>query len=203
MTTPATKSKPLSDSPSAAPLSSKSSPSSKSNKTVLELIILLVIILIIGIVVLLSPLSPFASSSPSKFSFLLPSKESSAPSPSPLPTPRPIPHGEIGFSVGQSDKTVPQFGKGSLNPYDPELNSTQTISVAVKFESPISSVTATVTTDNQTSDPIPLSLVSGTYQDGTWQGSWVVTDSYLFTYSLVLEANSQDHRQNSTEITLR
>jgi hypothetical protein len=122
--------------------------------------------------------------------------------PTPTPTPRPIPHGPIDFTVGQTDKTVPQFGKGTINPYDPENGTTQTVTIAIKHTQPITMVTAKLKTDHMVSAPIPFTLMSGTNTNGQWQGSWKMTDTYLYTYQLILEATSET-KTGTVEITLR
>ena len=120
----------------------------------------------------------------------------------PRPSPRPIPHGKIDFTVGQSDKTVPQFSKGSIDPYDPAKGATQTVTIAIKHTQPVTKVTATLKTDNVVSNPVLFTLISGTATDGQWQGSWQVTDTYLYTYKLILEATG-GAKTASDEITLR
>lgn len=129
-------------------------------------------------------------------------KPSPTPSPSPLPSPKPIPHGKIGFTVSQSDKTKPQLNQGSLNPYDPTQGSLQTVTISAKDEQPITQVTAVLKTDNTVSQPVSFKLIDGSATDGTWQGSWTVADTYLYTYNLVLTAVSS-RGQTSVEITLR
>lgn len=111
-------------------------------------------------------------------------------SPIPTPTPRRIPHGKIGFTIGQADKTVPQFGKGSIDPYDPSKGGKQTISVEIKHSSPIKKVTAQIKTDSSVSEAYEFELISGTKMDGVWQGTWTVEDTYLYSYGLVLKAES-------------
>ena len=118
------------------------------------------------------------------------------------PTPRPIPHGKIGFTVSQSDKTKPQFGKGFIDPYDPAKDQLQIVTIGVKDEQPVTQVTAIIKTDKQISTPLPLKLIGGSDIDGIWQGSWLLDDTYLYTYNLVLTADST-RGQSSVEITLR
>lgn len=118
------------------------------------------------------------------------------------PTPRPIPHGKTPFSVGQADKTVPQFGKGSIDPYDPVRGGTLTVTVKVKHNAPVSGVSAIMKTDRTVSISHPLKLISGTNIDGEWQGAWRVGDSYLYRYALVLKAVSSN-KSALVEITLR
>lgn len=122
--------------------------------------------------------------------------------PTPTPTPRPIPHGAKGFTVSQTDRTVPQMSRGSIDPYDPERGATQTVTVAVKHKQPVTEVTAVLKTDHAVSSPFPFTLTSGTSTNGEWQGSWQVTDTYLYKYALVLEATSGT-KTAKVEITLR
>lgn len=122
--------------------------------------------------------------------------------PTPTPTPRPIPHGKIGFTVGQSDHTVPQFSQGFIDPYDPEKEASQTVTIAVKYTKPVTNVSAVLKTDHAISNAVLFTLISGTNTNGTWQGSWLMTDTYLYTYNLVLQAESASGSA-SVEITLR
>jgi hypothetical protein len=110
--------------------------------------------------------------------------------PIPTPTPRPIPHGPADFTISQSDATVPQMRSGHIDPYDPARGTTQKVTITVKHPEPVTSVTAVLKTDHKVSAPIPFTLISGTATDGTWVGSWTVTDSYLFIYKLELRATS-------------
>lgn len=112
------------------------------------------------------------------------------PTPTPTPTPRPIPHGKMAFSSSQSDKTVPQLSEGFIDPYDPAQGTIQKVTIVVKHPQPVTKVTAILKTDHKISTPIPFTLTSGTNTDGQWQGSWQITDTYLYTYALVLEATS-------------
>lgn len=133
------------------------------------------------------------------------SKEDTSPVPvalTPTVSPRPIPHGKIGFTVGQSDKTVPHFGRGFIDPYDPEKGATQTVTIAASFSAPIDKVTAILKTDNGISQSVLFKLIDGSTTNGTWEGSWQVTDTYLYIYALVLNADSADHSA-SVEVTLR
>jgi hypothetical protein len=122
--------------------------------------------------------------------------------PSPTPTPRPIPHGPMDFTSSQSDTTVPQLREGHIDPYDPARGSTQTVTITVKHSAPVTQVTAVLKTDHTKTPSIPFTLISGTATDGTWKGSWQVTDSYLYTYILELRATSGT-KTGTVGITLR
>lgn len=126
------------------------------------------------------------------FSSVESGKRPDLPTPVPTRVPRKIPHGKLDFTVSQSDKTVPQLSRGSIDPYDPENGTTQTVTIAVKHSQPVDKVTATLKTDNATSQPYLFKLVKGTNTDGEWQGSWKVADTYLYTYVLTLNATSSE-----------
>jgi hypothetical protein len=114
----------------------------------------------------------------------------SAIAPTPTPTPAPISHGPINFSVSQGNKTIPQFRNGTIDPYDPQQGATQTVTIAIKHTQPVTKVTAVLKTDHAVSAPFPFTLIQGTATDGTWKGSWQVTDTYLYTYRIKLDAIS-------------
>lgn len=160
----------------------------------------LIILLSILFVVLLALGITFLPSGYESISDII--KQSRDTVPTSTSSPRPIPTGPKGFTVSQSDKNVPQFGKGTINPYDPAKNANQTVTIGVKFGKPVTSVSAILKTDKKTSKPITFTLVSGTNTDGTWQGSWKMNDTYFYTYSLSLEAVSEENIGSIT-ITLR
>lgn len=123
-------------------------------------------------------------------------------SPKPTSSPKPIPHGPIKLNFSQEDKTIPQFSQGLLNPYDPAKGDSQTFTVNLKHSKSIISVTAKLATDNAFSPAFPLKLIRGNDLDGTWEGTWTITDSYLYRYVLLLKANSSD-KSSSIDIILR
>lgn len=124
------------------------------------------------------------------------------PTPTPTMAPNPIPHGTKNFSVSFfSGSKDPSIKNGTIDPYDPDLNTTQTISVNTTSSQPITLFTMTIITDNG-SQTIPLNLVSGTDTNGTWSGDWQVNDTYLYHYHLVLDA-SNDVSSSHVDITLR
>lgn len=120
----------------------------------------------------------------------------------PTPTPRAIPHGKWGFGVGQSDQTVPQFRRGFIDPYDPAKGGTQTVTINVRHSTSVNKVSAVLKTDHTISQSYPFKLISGSNTNGQWQGSWKVEDTYLYTYALVLKAESSN-KSASVEVTLR
>lgn len=180
----------ITDTPVSPPVGKKSS---KKQRTIFIIAGSFVIVILIALVTYL-----LYNNKTSKYS----SKETTTPTPVATRSPKPIPHGKVGFAVSQSDKTKPQFGAGEIDPYDPEKDSVQTVKIAVKDTVDIVSVNAILKTDNETSQPVAFTLVEGTAQMGIWQGSWKVTDSYLYTYNLILNATSS-RGISTVEVTLR
>lgn len=121
----------------------------------------------------------------------------------PSPTPKPIPHGSSDFfvSVGK-EKKGPRMGKGTINPYDPEIGGKQGLTIAIADTVPVTKVVAILKTDKKTSEPHALLLGTGTNMSGSWTGEWVVDDSYLYTYVLSIQATSASGT-SSVDITLR
>lgn len=120
-----------------------------------------------------------------------------------IPTPEPIriPSGRVGFTVSGGKPDAPQFGRGYVDPYDPEEGQTQSFEISVSSQSPVTSVKAVIETDNQ-EQTIKMTLIEGANTQGVWKGSWTVNDSYLYTYNLALEADNEQGTQQTT-ITLR
>lgn len=119
-----------------------------------------------------------------------------APTPTPTPTPKPIPTGKQTFSVSSGKKTGPQFATGEIDPYDPAMGSRQTFSVSVKGTNPVTTVSLTIATDTK-SRTIAMDL-----NDGTYSGSWIVDDTYFYTYLATFTA-SDGSEENKVELTLR
>jgi hypothetical protein len=121
---------------------------------------------------------------------------------SPRPTSSPLPHGKFSFSVTQSDKTKPLFSGGVIDPYDPAFNQIQTVTVNVSDKEPITQVSAKVKTDSQLAGPFIFKLIDGTAINGTWQGSWAMTDTYDQTFHLIISAVSR-RGESLIDITIR
>ncbi len=121
--------------------------------------------------------------------------------PTPTPTPRPIPHGKWGFGVSTSQRG-PQLGRGYLDPYDPAYGAKQIITLYASDDKAVQSVRATIKTDTKVHQPIEFTRINGSDLGGEWQGSWTVDDTYLYTYSMVFEAQSQNGK-TQVESTFR
>lgn len=121
--------------------------------------------------------------------------------PTSTPTPRAIPHGKIGFSVGGSKPNAPTFGRGFLDPYDPQKGTKQIISIEVTDKVGVHSVTGTMITDHN-QQPVTFSLIEGTAQKGRWEATYVVQDSYSYIYNLKIMAKNTNS-SDQVDITLR
>ena len=108
------------------------------------------------------------------------------PTPSPTPPPRklyPLPTGTVtwAFSHGP-DVTGPKIQTATIDPVTPNKGGTQTVTITVKHDSP---VTATVTEFTDTThQSFPMKLTAGTPTDGTWTASWKLNDTYNATYHI-------------------
>lgn len=123
------------------------------------------------------------------------------PTPTPTPLPNPIPHGKKGFSVSSSNPG-PKMGRGTIDPYDPAIGATQSISIAVVDKiNPVTAVSVTTQTDHET-NTFPMSLISGTTESGVWSATLTVSDTYDYMYKATLTAVSASGT-NSVTITLR
>lgn len=102
--------------------------------------------------------------------------------PSPTPMPKPIGSGKVTVdnSFGK-DVIGPKMYQTLFDPIDPALNSQQTITAKVRYTAPVTSVTATLTTDTKNTE-IPFKLTSGTDTDGVWTATWTVNDTYEQQY---------------------
>jgi hypothetical protein len=79
-----------------------------------------------------------------------------------------------------------------LDPYDPGRGSKQTITLFFTDTQPVQKVWATVKTDNKVHPPIQFTRINGSDLGGEWQGSWTVDDTYLYTYMITFEAESNN-----------
>lgn len=79
------------------------------------------------------------------------------------------------FSYGNGYKG-PQIQTATVDTLTPPMGSTQTVTLTIKNDSPITNATATLVTDN-TSQNYPLELTKGTATDGTWTGILKMNDT--------------------------
>ena len=109
-----------------------------------------------------------------------------SPTITPTPKPKPIPHGKKNFFT-TINGDGPKMGQGTIDPYDPALNSTQQLTIEVA-DSKVSKVEAFLQTDHNKTGPFQLKLISGSDKSGNWNGEWTVDDSYFYKYLLTIVA---------------
>lgn len=125
------------------------------------------------------------------------------PQPSPRPTrgPKPIGSGRTGFTVSGGKRDAPQFERSFLDPIDPEQGEEQKIIINAKNSTPINNISVIVKTDT-TNTQLEMNLTSGDATSGTWEGSWVVDDTYLRNYQIEIIAEAANSIQQA-EMVLR
>ena len=111
-------------------------------------------------------------------------------SPSPAPkltpkakgTPAPLLQGKETYTISQTAGVRPRIVLAEIDPHEPKVGENQRIRVRVIDQAPISEVTISLKSDNKTTNLPPTKLVDGTNLDGTWETSWNINDSILYTY---------------------
>lgn len=103
--------------------------------------------------------------------------------PTPTPTVRPLPQGRQEYIVGEGSNPIgPKITKLVFDPQDPKVGTTFSVHVFAQVRNaPIQSIVVTVQTDNTTQNH-PLSLTSGTAENGEWSGTWTEEDTHLYTF---------------------
>lgn len=121
--------------------------------------------------------------------------------PTPTGTPVPLPRSLKNFVVSGGSRPGPKFARGYLNPYGPLVGDSQKISATLYFDTAITSLNATVTTDNN-SVTVPLTLTFGSDTYGTWEGTYPVTDTNNNKYKIIFDA-AAGTQTSQLEINLR
>lgn len=102
----------------------------------------------------------------------------------------PLPQGRQEYSVQYGPAaTGPKIQKAVVDPLDPGKGGSQTVTLTVKNDSPVTSAEATLITDLRQT-PGTFRLISGTPTNGTWQLTWKIQDSYDLKYQIYLTLNS-------------
>lgn len=108
----------------------------------------------------------------------------------PRPTILPLPKGfqSWDFQFGNGVKG-PKIQTATIDTLTPPRGATQTLTLTIKNDSPVTSAMATLYTDN-TSATYPLTLKKGTSTDGTWAGTWTINDTYNYIYHINIDLKS-------------
>lgn len=114
-----------------------------------------------------------------------------SPSPTPKPSPKPIPSGKQIYNLSHGKNVIgPRISQVIIDPLDPSVGKTQVVTVKIAHTSPVASVKATLKTDN-INKTYTFKHVAGSNTDGTWQASWIIEDSYDYTYYLFFRLTSE------------
>ena len=112
-------------------------------------------------------------------------------SPTPKPTPKPIPSGKQVYNLSHGENVKgPKMSQVIIDPLDPSAGITQVVTIKIAHTSPVTSVKATLETDN-TDKTYTFERIAGSNTDGTWQASWIIEDSYDYTYYLSFKLASK------------
>lgn len=116
------------------------------------------------------------------------------------PSPKPLASGRQTYLISGSKVGAPKVSEVVIDPIDPQPGANQKISAkALSLNNePITEVSVTMITDNKKTS-YPLKLISGTNLDGVWEGSWNLSDSYLYTYQAAVKTKNA---KDEWEVTL-
>lgn len=114
----------------------------------------------------------------------------------------PLAHGRQTYRISGGTAGLPTISEVILDPEDPEMGSTQTISVKANYGSAIKEVSVVLHTDDKDTTQV-LQLSSGTATNGEWKGSWKVVNSYEHKYSVTAKAKNEQNLVQMVTVTLR
>lgn len=92
------------------------------------------------------------------------------------------------FSYGNGVKG-PKIQTATIDTLTPPAKSTQTLTLAIKNDTPVTKANATVYTDNK-SNIYDLTLNKGSATDGTWMGIWPIDDTTNCVYHIDFDLES-------------
>jgi len=121
--------------------------------------------------------------------------------PTPTPTPTKLFHGKDTYYISGGAPDDPRFPQVDIDPLDPDVGATQTYTVSINSKYPVTTAFLTIRTDTRESK-VSLNLVSGTREDGTWQATWTIPETYLYNYQITPTAQTA-YTQGSATITER
>ena len=113
---------------------------------------------------------------------------------------RTIAQGRQTYFVFSKEKG-PKVTEVVIDPFDPRRGERQTMSVKVNYPEPVRSVAVTMKLDGG-DYTYPLTLVSGTDRDGTWEGSWRAEDTHDVIYKAAVVAEGPDDGERGRTTTI-
>lgn len=126
----------------------------------------------------------------------------------PTPTPpsgtvTPTPTEEQNFIIAMQYTDRPQFFTGTISTINPDQGEEMTLEISTDDwdgnPAPVTSLTVTVESDN-TTQQYTMFLASGTATNGTWETTWIQSDTANHTLLLTLDA--QDSIGNTSDVTI-
>lgn len=97
-----------------------------------------------------------------------------------------LPHGKQTYNIQGGEEKVAKISNVVYDPLDPQKDSTQTITATSISKEPVSSISLTMFTDNQTK-VYPMTFNSGTKLKGIWTASFTASDTYEKIYKVSFE----------------
>lgn len=123
------------------------------------------------------------------------------PIPTPTPTPTKLFHGKDTYNISGGKPDDPHFPEVTIDPLDPAVGAKQVFTVKITSKYPVTKTFLSVRTDTRSTN-LPLTLTSGTTENGMWQATWTVPETYLYNYQITPTAQTA-YTQGSATITVR
>lgn len=165
-----------------------------NKKILLELLLLFSLISLIVLIIIKSYPSLPSLISANFFRFRSSDKTKHQASPSPSPTPCPtkiLPEGKQVYKYSHGKNVVgPKLQMVTIDPFDPQLNQTINVTAEIKHDSPVTKATAILVTDHKTV-PQEMKHISGEPTNGTWTTEIKLEDTYLCTYQVNFDLQSE------------
>ena len=129
-------------------------------------------------------------------------KQSPSPTLTPTPKPAKLFHGKDTYSISHGNLYKgPDIHQVTLDPLDPAVGARQIITVNMRHVYDVTKAYLTIGTDSK-STILPLTLVSGTAQNGNWQATWTIPETYNYNYIVTVFAQSK-YDQASIPLEIR
>jgi len=181
-------------------MAAKSSTRRTETNVLSYLVVLAVIAVVSGAIIYVYKAQQLATF-PEETQVTEPAAEGEEIPPTPTPTPTKLFHGKDTYYISGGAPDDPHFQQVDVDPLDPEVGANQKFTVKISSKYPVTTAYLTVHTDTH-STKVPLNLISGTREEGIWEGSWTIAETYLYTYLIVPTAQTQ-YTQASSTITVR
>lgn len=117
-------------------------------------------------------------------------KSNNSPS-TPLSSPYPLAQGKQTYTLSHGKNVNgPLPLQVIIDPYDPTVNTSQTISMHITHTEPVRTANIVLESDHTKTPPQALHRVSGTDTDGIWETTYTITDTHDHVYNLWIDLQS-------------